>query len=91
MDYDELRRRHEHLETATDAAYMLRELEWKNSGLSDEELAPEYNDMFRRLEALSKRSLRESLEHTDPRALELLSNVVDGVVIRRRSSRPFLH
>ncbi len=69
MDISRLEAELAHLETATDTAVQLTELEWKASGLSDEGLAVQYQDMFRRLQELSERSLQEDLRHTDPKAL----------------------
>ena len=69
MDFERLEAELEHLETATDAAVQLTELEWKASGLSDEDLAVEYQDMFRKLKALNERSLREDLRQSDRKAL----------------------
>ena len=69
MDTNGLRAEHAHLETATDAAVQLQELEWRRDGLTDDQLTPEYNVMFRKLKELNERSLGESLRHTAPRAL----------------------
>lgn len=60
---------YEFTEMATDMAVQLQELEWQRDRLSDEALAPEWQRMFGELRRLNERSLRESLQDTDPRAL----------------------
>ena len=69
MDVQRLEVEYAHLELATDTAVQLTEMEWRASGLSDEDRAPEYAMMFRELRALNERSLREPLQYTDPKAL----------------------
>ena len=69
MDGDRLDMEYRLLETATDTAVQLTELEWRAAKLSDEDLAPEFQRMFRELKQLNERSLCESLRHTDPKAL----------------------
>lgn len=50
-------------------AVPLTETEWQASGLTDEELTPEYGRMFAELKRLNERSLSEHLRCSDPRAL----------------------
>ncbi len=69
MRFERLEADYRHLELATDAAVQLTEMEWRASGLSDEDRATEYAGMFRKLRALNQRSLREPLQYSDPRAL----------------------
>lgn len=69
MDFYRLEAAYAHLKLATDTAAQLTEMEWQASGLSDEDRAPEYAVMFRKLRVLNERSLREALQYTDPKAL----------------------
>ncbi len=69
MRLERLEADYRHLELATDAAVQLTEMEWRASGLSDEDRVPEYAAMFRKLRALNQRSVREPLQYTDPKAL----------------------
>ena len=69
MDFRGREGRFHHLEAATDAAVLLRELEWKKGGLTDDDRGDEYTEMFRTLKTLNERSLREALEYSDPKAL----------------------
>ncbi|MCH9033990.1 MAG: hypothetical protein IID42_05740 [Planctomycetes bacterium] len=61
MRFERLEADYCHLELATDTAVQLTEMEWRASGLSDEDRAPEYASMFRKFRALNQRSLREPL------------------------------
>lgn len=69
MDFDKLRQHYEITELATDVAVNLQELEWRQHGMEDEQLADEWRRMYGELRRLNDRSLGESLQHTDPRAL----------------------